>query len=116
MNPWIRRHAPALVFFFLVAAFLCRGLFEGKILVDLGGDELKCYFSAVWYTHTWVKAGILPLWNTLSLGGHPFGIHAVSSYNIANLAAFFFKPETAYSAAVFLGIILNGFFFYLFLR
>ncbi len=116
MKAQFRRHAAALIFFFLASAFLCRGLFEGKILVDLGGDELKCYFSAVSYTHTWVKAGILPLWNTLSLGGHPFGIHAVSSYNLANLAAFFFRPETAYSAVVFLGIYLNGYFFYLFLR
>lgn len=116
MNAFVHRHAPALLFFFFAAAFLCRGLFESKILVDPGGDQLKCYFSAVSYTHTWVKAGILPLWNTLSLGGHPFGIHAVSSYNVANLLAFFFRPETAYSTAVFLGSTLNGFFFYLFLR
>lgn len=116
MRVFARTHGPAFFFFLLAALFFCRGVFEGKILVDPGGDQLKCYFSAVAYTHVWAKGGILPMWNTLSLGGHPFGIHAISSYNLAALAGCFLKPETAYSGVVFLGVLLNGFFFYLFLR
>ena len=116
MKAVLRAHAGVFFFFILATAVLCAGLFQGKVLIDLTGDEIKCYFSAVMYAHRWMKEGIFPLWNTLSLCGHPFGVHAVSSYNLLNAAALFFDPATAYTIVKAVGIFLNGYFFYWFLR
>ena len=116
MKVAVRAQPSAWIFFLAATAVLCRGLFQGKVLIDLGGDELKCYLSSAVYMHQWIQAGIFPFWNTLSLCGHPFGIHAISSYNFLNLAAMFLDATTAYSLVIFLGVFLNGYFFYLFLR
>ncbi len=117
MRTKLADHGRAWVLFFLVSLFLCRGFFKGLILIDLNSDEMKLFLSAMCNVHEWALRGsLLPLWNPLTLCGHPLGVHAVSTYNILNLASLVMDPATVYSVMKFISFFFNAVFFYHFLR
>ena len=100
-----------------IAVFYCRNFFfVGKVLCEASAtDEYRSYYPSVSYFMEWVRQGIIPLWNNLSMGGHPFGMHSVSLFDLYRVLSIFFGVNTGYSLAVFLGIFLSGVFLYRFL-
>ncbi len=101
-----------------IAFFYCRDFFfTGKVLCDASSsDEYRSYYPSVAYFVEWTRQGIIPFWNNLSMGGHPFGMHSVSIFDLYHAFSFCFGVNIGYSLAVFLGILLNGIFLYCFLR
>ncbi|MBI3252619.1 MAG: hypothetical protein HYZ52_04825 [Candidatus Omnitrophica bacterium] len=111
-----RAHLKYAFFLLTAALFYCRDwIFSGRPLLEIGGDLEQTYYSSLVYFHEWVRRGVFPLWNTLSLCGQPYGFHSVSRFDFYHWAAFFLDPLDAFSLVRFLALFLNGLCFYLFL-
>lgn len=91
-------------------------LFQGRVLVVSQGDGYVSFYSSLCFFAQWIKKGIFPFWNPLTLCGHPSGLHAISTFDLYHLFAWFLPIHTAYNTVQFLVVWLKGFFLYLFLK
>lgn len=110
--PWMPLSA-----FLLAAIFYChRAFIFNEALFAIGGDQERCLLSSITYFRDWIRQGIFPLWNTLSMCGHTFGLHAVSYVNLYHIFSFWLEPINAYNTTIFLSMFLSGIFLFLFLK
>ncbi len=101
--------------YFAGAIAIAKGILFGRVLLRLGGDEVHSIYSAMVYLHDWVSRGCVPLWNTLSACGAPFGASSISLGNIYYLTAGLLPPNVAYNAVIFFSVWFNGILMYEFL-
>jgi len=112
-----RQSFGCVLIFALSTLWYCKqAIFSGDLLFALGGDQFHSYHSALVYYHEWIRKGILPLWNMLSLAGQPFGLHSVSLFDNYRLFGTFINADLAYNVTIILGLFLNGVVFFYFLR
>lgn len=105
-----------LLAYLAITVFLCSdALFRGRVLWISQGDEYVSYYSSLHFFVFWAHRGIFPLWNPLTMCGHPFGLHSITAYDLYRLTALFLDIHTTYNVIRFLTIWLKAGFFYFFL-
>lgn len=105
---------PAL--FLVVTFFYCReAFFLDRLLMTIGSDSVNSIYSSMAYFKFWIQQGVVPLWNTLSMCGHTFGINSIGVLNLYHLLSIPLSVDAAYNGVVVASQFLNGFFLYLFL-
>ena len=106
-----------LLFFLPFTLFYCRpGIFFGKTLLSLGGDEQCGFYPHAAYFHEWVARGILPFWQMHAMCGHPYGFAVISFLDLYHVAAAIFPTGLAYSLAKISGVFLGAVFLAHFLQ
>ncbi len=86
----ISEHWYVLIFFILlVIAFFPEIFFQGKVLIPPTGDMHQVNYSWVAYFKESFQNGVIPLWNSRSFAGYPYGAGAVSNFNLMNLLVMF---------------------------
>jgi len=105
-----------LIFAILTLWYCKEAIFSGDLLFALGGDQFHSYHSALVYYHEWIRKGILPLWNMLSLAGQPFGLHSVSLFDNFRIFGTIFHADLAYNLTIIFGMLFNGIILFFFLR
>ncbi len=100
----------------IAIAYCYKAFFCGHILLVPEGDTIDSIYSAMRYMHAWAQNGVFPLWNTLSMAGHPFASDTITFLNLYHLGALLWDVDFAYNLVIFSGILLNGIFLFFFLR
>ncbi len=99
-----------------VTFFYCRDAFlPGRVLLSVGSDSVNSIYSSMAYFRSWVQQGVIPLWNTLSMCGHTFGINSIGTSNLYHLFSTLMEVGFAYNLVTFISQFLNGLFLYCFL-
>ncbi len=110
------QHWKALVFFLTVTLLYCREAFlSGQLLFTPESDWINSVYSSMAYFQYWSRQGIFPLWNTLSMCGHTFGLNSISYPSLYHLLSVFLDLGIVYNLVIMMSLFLNGVFLYLFL-
>lgn len=100
-----------------IAVFISRdALFYGRVLSASQGDGYVSFYSSLYFFIQWIQKGVFPLWNPLTLCGHPSGLHAISTFDLYHLFGLFLPIHTVTNVVQFLVVWLKGVFLFLFLR
>ncbi|MCE7981672.1 MAG: hypothetical protein DYG89_10800 [Caldilinea sp. CFX5] len=117
----VRRHGPALLAFFLLAALFYAPLLLG-IRTFPDGDFTHHFLPFSWYQQQALTTGQLPLWNPYTYSGHPFlaDTQAAVFYPISNLLLFLTLSWTTVGERLYwlqaeavVQVALAGYFVYL---